>query len=100
MNKKEEAKKGCLKVIIALFVVMPISILLSGYTIRYGWNNLLVTINGIPKINLIQAMAIDTVISFIVASPRENKPLLETVVYTILTPILFLGILFVLTLFV
>ncbi|VTS13471.1 hypothetical protein [Streptococcus pseudoporcinus] len=100
MNKKEEAKKGCLKVIIALFVVMPISILLSGYTIRYGWNNLLVTINGIPKINLIQAIAIDTVISFIVASPRESKPFLETVVYTILTPILFLGLLFVLTLFV
>lgn len=59
--------------IIAICVLYPIYVVLSGFTITYGWNNILVTIAGVPKITIIQAIGLDVLVSFIVSSGRDSK---------------------------
>lgn len=59
--------------IIAICVLFPISVVLSGFTITYGWNNILATIAGVPKITIIQAIGLDVLVSFIVSSGRNSE---------------------------
>ncbi|HEO6911052.1 TPA: hypothetical protein VBC71_002134, partial [Streptococcus agalactiae] len=62
-KNKNDAKKNF---IIAL-VLLPFGLVLSGFVIKYGWNNILLTIDGVPSINLPQAVGIDVLISFVIA---------------------------------
>lgn len=58
--------------VLTIFVVLPLSIILSGLVIRYGWNNILATIQGVPDITLIQAIGIDVLASFIIARNEQG----------------------------
>ncbi|HGI3653307.1 TPA: hypothetical protein ACJSIF_001692 [Streptococcus agalactiae] len=50
-KNKNAAKKN----FIILLVLLPFGLVLSGFVIKYGWNNILLTIDGVPSINLPQA---------------------------------------------
>ncbi|WP_206672943.1 hypothetical protein, partial [Parasutterella excrementihominis] len=60
------------KSLFSIFILLPISILMSGYVIKYGWNEIISTINGISSITFKQAIGIDIVASFILASRRTK----------------------------
>ncbi|EMR4099489.1 TPA: hypothetical protein ACHWZD_002074, partial [Streptococcus agalactiae] len=62
-KNKNAAKKN----FIILLVLLPFGLVLSGFVIKYGWNNILLTIDGVPSINLPQAVGIDVLISFVIA---------------------------------
>ncbi|MGK7126875.1 hypothetical protein QN324_07980 [Streptococcus agalactiae] len=72
-KNKNDAKKNF---IIAL-VLLPFGLVLSGFVIKYGWNNILLTIDGVPSINLPQAVGIDVLISFVIAKKIRMKILLQ-----------------------
>lgn len=59
--------------IIAICVLFPVAFVLSGFTIAYGWNNILATIAGVPKITIIQAIGLDVLASFIVSGGRDSE---------------------------
>lgn len=61
------------ELIIAICVLFPISVVLSGFTITYGWNNILASIAGVPKITIIQAIGLYVLVSFIVSSGRDSS---------------------------
>lgn len=75
-KNKNDAKKHLKHFIIAL-VLLPFSLVLSGFVIKYGWNNILLTIDGVPSINLPQAVGIDVLISFVIAKKIRMKILLR-----------------------
>ena len=66
-------KYTLLEEISAICVLFPISVVLSGFTITYGWNNSLATIAGVPKITIIQAIGLDVLVSVIVSSGRNSE---------------------------
>ncbi len=63
MNKMSTKEK-----LLAVFLVFPLSFVLSGLVIQYGWNNILTTLDGFPSITLAQAIGLDILISFIIVS--------------------------------
>ena len=63
MNKMSTKEK-----LLAVFLVFPLSFILSGSVIRYGWNNILTTLDGVPSITLAQAIGLDILIGFIIVS--------------------------------
>lgn len=65
-KNKNDAKKN----FIILLVLLPFGLVLSGFVIKYGWNNILLTIDGVPSINLPQAVGIDVLISFVIAKKK------------------------------
>lgn len=90
-----EALLGCQGIILSLFI----SMWLSGVVIQYGWNNIIVTIFEITKINFWQAVGLDLVVTLIVGSPL--KPKVDKTATEIIVSILFwYAILFVLLWFV
>ncbi|CNI83965.1 phage membrane protein [Streptococcus agalactiae] len=72
-KNKNAAKKN----FIILLVLLPFGLVLSGFVIKYGWNNILLTIDGVPSINLPQAVGIDVLISFVIAKKIRMKILLQ-----------------------
>lgn len=72
-KNKNDAKKN----FIIPLVLLPFSLVLSGFVIKYGWNNILLTIDGVPSINLRQAVGIDVLISFVTAKKIRMKILLR-----------------------
>lgn len=86
----------------ALFVVAPVSFVLSGFTIAYGWNNVLVTIAGVPEITIVQAIGLDVIVSFIVDSGRDSdvKDFTYLCSRALGTPIFTLVLLWIVTMFV
>lgn len=87
--------------IVAICVLFPISIVLSGFVIAYGWNNILATIAGVPKITIIQAVGLDVLVSFIVSSGRDSEAegFVDLCFRVLLPPITTLLILWIVTLF-
>lgn len=86
----------------ALFVVAPVSFVLSGFTIAYGWNNILATIAGVPKITIFQAIGLDVIVSFIVADGGDSdvKDFTDLCSRALGTPIFALILLWIVTMFV
>lgn len=77
-----ERKMSVTEALINLLVIFPISVILSGYVISYGWNNILTTIDGVQKITIIQAIGIDLLVSYIIFSSgkQSNNYNFETIV--------------------
>lgn len=69
MNIKEYAKNNKIK----FHGPFDLEYLLSGVVIQYGWNNILTTLDGVPSINLAQAIGINMLVSFIVTGTELNK---------------------------
>ncbi|MHC3682622.1 hypothetical protein ACYKO2_09190 [Streptococcus suis] len=85
--------------ILAVFLVFPISFILSGLVIRYGWNNILTTVGGVPEITLAQAMGLDVLVSYIIVGGGQKESdydfgelLAKVIVMPILTFVLLWGI--------
>lgn len=94
-NKKSDLKKH---LIIGL-ILLPFSIVLSGFVIKYGWNNILSTIDGVPSINLPQAIAIDVLVSFIIAKTNAEGDFVTEVSRAFISPIMTLLLFWIVTLF-
>lgn len=98
MNNKMSTKEQLL----AVFLVFPSSCILSGLVIRYGWNNILTTLDGVPSITLPQAIGLDILVSYIIVSGgrKENDyDFGELLSKVIGTPILTFVLLWFVTLF-
>ncbi|MGU7990695.1 hypothetical protein ACS6Z4_04205 [Streptococcus suis] len=85
--------------ILAVFLVFPISFILSGLVTRYGWNNILTTVGGVPEITLAQAMGLDVLVSYIIVGGGQKESdydfgelLAKVIVMPILTFVLLWGI--------
>lgn len=97
----EKNKYTLPEAIIAICVLFPIAIVLSGFVIAYGWNNILATIAEVPKITIIQAVGLDVLVSFIVSSGRDSEVegFVDLCFRVLLPPITTLLILWIVTLF-
>ncbi|MBY5026863.1 hypothetical protein NOL13_11550 [Streptococcus suis] len=98
MNNKMSTKEQLL----AVFLVFPLSFILSGLVIRYGWNNILTTLDGVPSITLAQAIGLDILVSYIIVSGgrKENDyDFGELLSKVIGTPIITFVLLWLVTLF-
>ena len=74
----------------ALFL-LPLDFILSGLVVRYGWNNVLTTFDGVPNITLAQAIGLGILVSFITVSGgrKENDyDFYEMLLKTIISPTL------------
>ena len=69
MNIKEYVKNNKIK----LHGPFALEYVLSGLVIQYGWNNILTTLDGVPSINLAQAIGINILVSFIVTGNEGNE---------------------------
>lgn len=89
------------EVIIAICILFPISVVLSGFTITYGWNNILASIAGVPKITIIQAIGLYVLVSFIVSSGRDSsvENFVELCFRVLLLPVTTLLVFWMVTLF-
>lgn len=96
----DETKTSCMELIV-LLVLLPISMILSGYVISYGWNNILITIDGVPKITILQAIGIDLLMSFILSGGEKSNDydFVRTVSKAFVTPTLVLFMFYVVSLF-
>lgn len=94
-NKKSDLKK---RLIIGL-TLLPISIVLSGFVIKYGWNNILSTIDGVPSINLLQAIAINALASFIIPKTNAEGDFATEVSIAFISPLMTLLLFWIVTLF-
>ena len=85
----------------ALFL-LPLDFILSGLVVRYGWNNVLTTFDGVPNITLAQAIGLGILVSFITVSGgrKENDyDLDEMLLKTVISPTLTFVLLWFVTLF-
>ena len=85
----------------ALFL-LPLDFILSGLVMRYGWNNVLTTFDGVPNITLAQAIGLGMLVSFITASGgrKENDcDFYEMLSKAIISPTLTFVLLWFVTLF-
>ncbi|WP_115247061.1 hypothetical protein [Streptococcus dysgalactiae] len=94
-NKKSDLKKR----LIIVLILLPFSIVLSGFVIKYGWNNILSTIDGVPSINLPQAIAIDVLVSFIIAKTNAEGDFVTEVSGAFISPLMTLLLFWIVTLF-
>ncbi|HHT7826446.1 TPA: hypothetical protein ACT2IM_001045 [Streptococcus suis] len=88
--------------LLAVLFVFPLSFILSGLVIRYGWNNILTTLDGVPSITLAQAIGLDILVSYIIVSGgrKENDyDFVELSAKVIGTPIITFVLLWIVTLF-
>lgn len=88
--------------LLGLLLVYPLACILSGLVIRYGWNNILTTLDGVPSINLAQAIGIDILFSYFITSNgrKENDYDFGEILSKVFgTPILTLVLLWFVTLF-
>ena len=68
MNKMSRREQ-----LLVLLLTFPLASILSGLVIQYGWNNILTTLDGVPSINLAQAIGIDILFSYIITSSGLNE---------------------------
>lgn len=97
MNKMSTGEQ-----LLAVLFVFPISFILSGLVIRYGWNKILTTLDGVPSITLAQAIGLYILVSYIIVSGerKENDyDFSELLAKVIGTPILVFALLWFVTLF-
>ncbi|HEL2057741.1 TPA: hypothetical protein TY768_000909 [Streptococcus suis] len=88
--------------LLAVLFVLPISFILSGLVIRYGWNSILTTLDGVPSITLAQAIGLDILVSFIIVSGGRKEvdyDFVELLAKAIGTPIITFVLLWIVTLF-
>ncbi|HEM3698771.1 TPA: hypothetical protein U1C85_001851 [Streptococcus suis] len=88
--------------LLAVFLVFPLSFILSGLVIRYGWNNILTTLDGVPEITLAQAIGLDILVSYIIVSggrKESDYDFSELLSKVIGTPIFIFVLLWIVTLF-
>lgn len=98
MNNKMSTREQLL----AVFLVFPLSFILSGLVIRYGWNNVLTTLDGVPEITLAQAIGLDILVSYIIVSggrKESDYDFGELLAKVICTPFLTFVLLWIITLF-
>lgn len=98
MNKQDNTIK---KAIILLILMAP-SMIWSGFVIRYGWNQFISTIDGVPNITMVQAIAIDVLVSYLVASNKNDNTELDyakVAAKIIIQPLITLLLFWALTLF-
>ncbi|MEI4336616.1 hypothetical protein V9Z54_05830 [Streptococcus suis] len=98
MNNKMSTREQLL----AVFLVFPLSFILSGLVIRYGWNNILTTLDGVPEITLAQAIGLDILVSYIIVSggrKESDYDFGELLAKVICTPFLTFVLLWIITLF-
>ncbi|NQO28195.1 hypothetical protein HO976_07435 [Streptococcus suis] len=98
MNNKMSTREQLL----AVLFVFPLSFILSGLVIQYGWNNILTTLDGVPSITLAQAIGLDILVSYIIVSGgrKENDyDFGELLAKVIGTPIVTFVTLWIVTLF-
>ncbi|HGD2678144.1 hypothetical protein V2T98_09235 [Streptococcus agalactiae] len=94
-KNKNDAKKN----FIIPLVLLPFSLVLSGFVIKYGWNNILSTIDGVPSINLPQAVVIDVLISFVIAKKNTDEDFATVIARAFISPLVVLLLLWIVTLF-
>ena len=97
MNKMSRREQ-----LLGLLLAYPLACILSGLVIRYGWNNILTTLDGVPSINLAQAIGIDILFSFIITSSERNEndyDFVELLTRAFVTPIFTFILLWIVTLF-
>lgn len=85
----------------ALFL-LPLDFIFSGLVVRYGWNNVLTTFDGVPNITLAQAIGLGILVSFITVSGgrKENDYDFDEMLFkTIISPTLTFVLLWFVTLF-
>ncbi|MCC9985271.1 hypothetical protein HK343_10935, partial [Streptococcus agalactiae] len=80
-------------------VLLPFGLVLSGFVIKYGWNNILLTIDGVPSINLPQAVGIDVLISFVIAKKNTDEDFATVIARAFISPLVVLLLLWIVTLF-
>ncbi|HEL1556045.1 TPA: hypothetical protein U1V77_001594 [Streptococcus suis] len=88
--------------LLAVFLVFPLSFILSGLVIRYGWNSILTTLDGVPSITLAQAIGLDILVSYIIVSggrKGNDYDFFELLAKAIGTPIITFVLLWIVTLF-
>lgn len=94
-KNKNDAKKNF---IIAL-VLLPFGLVLSGFVIKYGWNNILSTIDGVPSINLPQAVGINVLISPFASKKNTDEDFATVIARAFISPLVVLLLLWIVTLF-
>lgn len=94
-KNKNDAKKN----FIILLVLLPFGLVLSGFVIKYGWNNILSTIDGVPSINLPQAVGIDVLISFVIAKKNTDEDFVTVIARAFISPLVVLLLFWLVTLF-
>ncbi|HEM6531206.1 TPA: hypothetical protein U2E05_002174 [Streptococcus suis] len=98
MNNKMSTREQLL----AVLFVFPLSFILSGLVIRYGWNSILTTLDGVPSITLAQAIGLDILVSYIIVSGGRKEAdydFAELLAKVIGTPIVTFVTLWIVTLF-
>ncbi|SQA20091.1 hypothetical protein [Streptococcus agalactiae] len=94
-KNKNDAKKNF---IIAL-VLLPFGLVLSGFVIKYGWNNILSTIDGVPSINLPQAVVINVLISPFASKKNTDEDFCYSDCKSVYFSVVVLLLLWIVTLF-
>ncbi|HEN7498436.1 TPA: hypothetical protein U7K73_001407 [Streptococcus agalactiae] len=94
-KNKNDAKKNF---IIAL-VLLPFGLVLSGFVIKYGWNNILSTIDGVPSINLQQAVGINVLISPFASKKNTDEDFATVIARVFISPLVVLLLFWIVTLF-
>ena len=88
--------------LLTVLFLLPLDFTLSGLVVRYGWNNVLTTFDGVPNITLAQAIGLGVLVSFITASGgrKENDyDFYEMLSKVIISPTLTFVLLWFVTLF-
>ena len=88
--------------LLTVLFLLPLDFILSGLVVRYGWNNVLTTFDGVPNITLAQAIGLGILVSFLTASGgrKENDyDFYEMLSKTIISPTLTFVLLWFVTLF-
>ena len=100
MNKMN--KMSTLEQLLTALFLLPLEFIFSGLVVRYGWNNVLTTFDGVPNITLAQAIGLGILVSFITVSGgrKENDyDFYEMLSKTIISPTLTFVLLWFVTLF-
>ncbi|HEO3229317.1 TPA: hypothetical protein VAT20_002248, partial [Streptococcus agalactiae] len=67
--------------------------------IKYGWNNILSTIDGVPSINLPQAVGINVLISPFASKKNTDEDFATVIARAFISPLVVLLLLWIVTLF-
>ncbi|MFD3096083.1 hypothetical protein, partial [Streptococcus agalactiae] len=67
--------------------------------IKYGWNNILSTIDGVPSINLPQAVGFNVLISTFASKKNTDEDFATVIARAFISPLVVLLLLWIVTLF-
>ena len=87
--------------LLILFVVLPLSTILSGYTLTMLWDWFIVTTFGMKSLTIIQAIGVSYVVGFLTfqLTSKDDRSWGEKISYLIARPLVFLAIGWIITLF-